>query len=107
MTNLNPDRWTLKTQEAFSQAAERAASANNAEITPDHLLAAVLSQVDGIAGPVLTRVGLEPAVILNRIEGELDRLPRAIGGEKPGIGRTLREVLEAADAQRQDMGDEY
>ncbi|HEX3840001.1 MAG TPA: ATP-dependent chaperone ClpB [Acidimicrobiales bacterium] len=107
MTNLNPDRWTLKTQEAFSQAAERAASANNAEITPDHLLAAVLSQVDGIAGPVLTRVGLEPAVILNRIEGELGRLPRAIGGEKPGIGRTLREVLEAADAQRQDMGDEY
>ncbi|HEX3461742.1 MAG TPA: AAA family ATPase [Acidimicrobiales bacterium] len=107
MTNLNPERWTLKTQEAFSQAAERAASANHAEITPDHLLAAVLSQVDGIAGPVLTRVGLEPAVILNRIEGELDRLPRAIGGEKPGIGRTLREVLEAADSQRQDMGDEY
>jgi ATP-dependent Clp protease ATP-binding subunit ClpB len=107
MTNLNPERWTLKTQEAFSQAAERAASANNAEISPDHLLAAVLSQVDGIAGPVLTRIGLEPAVILNRIEGELARLPRAIGGEKPGIGRTLREVLEAADSQRQDMGDEY
>jgi ATP-dependent Clp protease ATP-binding subunit ClpB len=107
MSNLNPDRWTLKTQEAFSQAAERAASSNNAEITPDHLLAAVLSQVDGIAGPVLTRIGLEPAVILNRIEGELDRLPRAIGGEKPGISRTLREVLEAADSQRQDMGDEY
>ena len=107
MSTLNPDRWTLKTQEAFSQAAERAASSNNAEITPDHLLAAVLSQVDGIAGPVLTRIGLEPAVILNRIEGELARLPQAIGGEKPGIGRTLREVLEAADSQRQDMGDEY
>ena len=77
MTNLNPDRWTLKTQEAFSQAAERAKSANHAEITPDHLLAAVLSQVDGIAPAVLTRVGVEPAVILNRIEGELARLPQA------------------------------
>jgi ATP-dependent Clp protease ATP-binding subunit ClpB len=107
MTNLNPDRWTLKTQEAFSQAAERAKSANHAEITPDHLLTAVLNQVDGIAPAVLTRVGVEPAVILNRIEGELDRLPQAYGGEQPGISRTLREVLESADSLRTDMGDEY
>ncbi|HVB94423.1 MAG TPA: AAA family ATPase [Acidimicrobiales bacterium] len=104
---MNPDRWTLKTQEAFSQAAELAKSSNHAEITPDHLLVAVLGQVDGIAGPVLTRVGVEPAVILSRIEGELSRLPQAFGGEQPGISRTLREVLESADSLRQDMGDEY
>jgi ATP-dependent Clp protease ATP-binding subunit ClpB len=107
MTNLNPDRWTLKTQEAFSQAAELTKSSNHAEITPDHLLVAVLNQADGIAPAVLSRVGVEPAVILNRIEGELARLPQAYGGEQPGIGRTLREVLESADSLRTDMGDEY
>ncbi len=104
---LNPDRWTLKTQEAFSKAAELAKSSNHAEITPDHLLVAVLNQVDGIAPAVLTRVGVEPAVILNRIEGELARLPQAFGSEQPGISRTLREVLESADSLRTDMGDEY
>ena len=104
---MNPDRWTLKTQEAFSKAAELAKSSNHAEITPDHLLVAVLGQADGIAPAVLTRVGVEPAVILSRIEGELSRLPQAFGGEQPGISRTLREVLESADSLRQDMGDEY
>jgi ATP-dependent Clp protease ATP-binding subunit ClpB len=105
--SMNPERWTLKTQEAFSAAAERAKSGNHAEITPDHMLSAVLSQVDGIAGPVLTRVGVEPAVIRDRIEGELARLPQAFGGEAPGINRGLREVLESADTLRRDMGDEY
>jgi ATP-dependent Clp protease ATP-binding subunit ClpB len=104
---MNPERWTLKTQEAFSAAAERAKAGNHAEITPDHMLSAVLSQVDGIAGPVLTRVGVEPAVIRDRIEGELARLPQAFGGEAPGINRGLREVLESADTLRRDMGDEY
>ena len=44
--SINPDRWTVKTQEAFSSAADRARAANNPEITPDHLLAAVRDQAD-------------------------------------------------------------
>ena len=55
--SLNPERWTLKTQEALAAAVERARDASNAEVTPEHLLAAVLDQTDGIAGPILTRVG--------------------------------------------------
>jgi ATP-dependent Clp protease ATP-binding subunit ClpB len=104
---INPDRWTLKTQEAFTSAVERARAAHNAEVTPDHLLAAILDQPDGIAGPVLTRVGVEPAVVRERIEGDLARLPQAFGGEEPGIGRGLRDVLAAADTTRTEMGDEY
>ena len=58
---LNPERWTLKTQEALAAAVERARDSSNAEVSPAHLLAAVLDQTDGIAGPILTRVGVEPA----------------------------------------------
>ena len=105
--SLNPDRWTLKTQEAFSSAVERARGAHNAEVTPEHVLAAVLDQPDGIAVPILTRVGVEPAVVSERINGELGRLPQAFGGQEPGINRALRDVLTAADSQRTDMGDEY
>ena len=105
--SLNPDRWTLKTQEAFTTAVERARGAHNAEVTPDHLLAAILDQTDGIAGPILTRVGVEPAVVRDRIDSEIGRLPQAFGGQEPGIDRALRDVLAAADAQRTDMADEY
>ncbi len=104
---INPDRWTLKTQEALASAVDRARSAHNPEVTPEHVLAAVLDQADGIAGPVLTRVGVEPSVVRDRINAELARLPQAVGGEEPGINRALRDVLTAADSQRSDMGDEY
>ena len=104
---INPDRWTLKTQEAFTAAVDRARAAHNAEVTPNHVLASILDQSDGIAGPVLTRVGVEPAVVRDRIKSELARLPQAFGGQEPGIDRALREVLTAADAARTDMGDEY
>jgi ATP-dependent Clp protease ATP-binding subunit ClpB len=104
---INPDRWTLKTQEAFSAAVERARAAHNAEVTPEHVLAAILDQADGIAGPILTRVGIEPAVVRGRVDAELGRLPQAIGGQEPTIDRALRDVLTAADTQRTEMGDEY
>ena len=104
---INPDRWTLKTQEAFSTAVERARSANNPEVTPDHVLAAVLAQTDGIAGPILERLGVEPSVVRSRIDADLDRLPHAVGGAEPGINRALRDVLAAADEVRSDMGDDY
>ena len=52
-------------------------------------------------------MGVEPAVVRDRIVGDLSRLPQAFGGEEPGINRALRDVLTAADTQRSDMGDEY
>ena len=42
--SLNPERWTLKTQEALASAVQRARDSSNAEVTPEHLLAAVLDQ---------------------------------------------------------------
>ena len=92
--SINPDRWTLKTQEAFSSAVERARSANNPEVTPEHVLDAVLDQPEGIAGPILTRVGIEPSVVAERNAAALGRLPQSVGGSEPGIDRGLRDVID-------------
>jgi ATP-dependent Clp protease ATP-binding subunit ClpB len=105
--SINPERWTLKTQEAFTAAVERARAAHNAEITPEHVLAAIVDQPEGIAGPILTRIGIEPALVRERLEGELGRLAQAHGGGEPGVSRALRDVLGSAESQRADMGDEY
>ena len=61
--SISPDRWTLKTQEAVASALERARAEHHAEVTPDHILLALLDQADGIATPILARVGVEPAVL--------------------------------------------
>ncbi len=108
---LDPNRWTLKTQEAFNAAAESARSRNNAEVTPDHLLLAMLGQESTVVLPVLAKVGLAPLPLRNRIEETLAKLPRSYAGaggkSEVQMSRDLREALNRADGERTGLGDEY
>ncbi len=104
---LDPNRWTLKTQEAFNAAVARARAANHPEVGRDHLLAAILDQGgDGVGVAVLEKVGVDPGALSARTRERLDRLPRTYGAEA-GMGRDLRETLEEADTARASLGDTY
>jgi ATP-dependent Clp protease ATP-binding subunit ClpB len=105
--SLNPDRWTIKTKEAFADAAQLAGARQNAEITPAHLLAALLAQPGNISRPLLAKVGVEPAEVAATLEDKLARLAQAHGGSEPTLGRAAREGLQAADRARVELGDEY
>jgi ATP-dependent Clp protease ATP-binding subunit ClpB len=104
---IDPNRWTLKTQEAFSAAVENARAENHPEVTPDHLLAALIGQPKGLALPLLARAGVEPGPFSNRLRERIASLPKAYGATEPQLSRETRDALEAADALRSDMGDEY
>ena len=104
---LDPNRWTLKTQEAFQVAMDNARARSHPEVTPDHLLAALLRQEDGVVLPVLQKAGVAPLTIRNRTEDALGRLPKAYGGAEPQLSRATRDVLEAADRERAELHDEY
>ena len=56
---LDPNRWTLRTQQAVNAAGAQARSLSQAEVTPNHLLAAILAQPEGIAVPLLARAGVD------------------------------------------------
>ena len=88
--SLNPERWTLKTQEAFTAATELAKARNNPEVTIDHLLAALLGQQDGVVLPILQRVGVNPLSLRNQVDDAIGRLPRAYGSEVR-VARELRD----------------
>jgi ATP-dependent Clp protease ATP-binding subunit ClpB len=105
---LDPNRWTQKTQEVLRAAADLAAARNNPEITPDHLLAAMLGQEGTITLPILERLGITPLTLRNRTDEALGKLPRSYGGGgQPGLGRAATEVLQNADDARGLLGDEY
>ncbi|MDH4170458.1 MAG: AAA family ATPase [Acidimicrobiia bacterium] len=103
---MDPNRWTLKTQEAVAQATESARRANHPEITPDHLLVALLGQSDGVVLPILHALGQDPLVIRNRAEEALAKLPNAYGSEAR-ISRAFADLLDQADRAREDLHDEY
>ncbi len=102
----DPNRWTLKTQEAISAASEAARAASNPEVTPDHVLAALLGQPDGVVLPILQKLGVSPLTLRNATNEAIDRVAKAYGGESR-IGRDTLELLDAADVFRGDLHDEY
>ncbi|MEZ5183079.1 MAG: AAA family ATPase [Acidimicrobiales bacterium] len=104
---LDPNRWTLKTQEAFNAAISRASADANPEVTPDHLLVALLGQSEGVVLPILEKVGASPASLRNRAEEALAALPKAYGGAEPRLSRALSNVVELADQIRAELRDEY
>jgi len=104
---LDPNRWTLKTQEALRDAIALAKDSHHAEVGPDHLLSAALSQDGGVAIPLLDRLGIAPLSVRNRIAESLARVPKAYGTSEPSLSRELSEAFERADKARTDMGDEY
>src|SRR5215212_6190920 len=103
---LDPNRWTLKTQEAVTQAVEAAKAQSNPEVTPDHLLAALLGQAEGVVLPILEKVGASPAALRTKAEEALGRLPKAYGSEAR-ISRDLNTIVDVADAARIELRDEY
>jgi ATP-dependent Clp protease ATP-binding subunit ClpB len=103
---FDPNRWTIKTQEAFNRALEAARTASNPEVLPEHLLLALLDQPDGIVVPLLQKVGIDPSALRTKLDDRLTRQPRAYGGE-PGLSRQLRDAIERADRTRIELRDDF
>ena len=104
---IDPNRWTQKTQEAYSSAVTIARGRSNPEVTPDHLLLAVLGQEGTAVLPILARVGVAVLPLRNRLEESLSKLPHSYGGDGPALSRDSQAVLEQAGREREGLGDEY
>ncbi len=104
--SLDPNRWTIKTQEAVQAAISNARSLSHPEVTADHLLAALLGQSEGVVLPLINQLGIKPLALRNQLDEALAKLPRAYGGESR-MGRDFTRVMEQADAIRIELGDEY
>src|SRR4051812_35532428 len=105
---MNPDRFTLKTREAITAAQSLAEERRNPQVTPEHLLAVLLSQEETIVPPLLRKVGADAAGIRREVNGALDALPTlGDGPESTGPSDALGQVLRAADRDRRDLKDDY
>ncbi|BDH55465.1 ATP-dependent chaperone ClpB [Tsukamurella sp. PLM1] len=105
MDSFNP---TTKTQAALTSALQAASSAGNPEISPAHLLVALLDQTDGIAAPLLKAVGVDPVAVRNRAQEIVDRKPKASGSTTtPQLSRESIAAISAAQKLATEMGDQF
>ena len=106
---LDPNKLTRKTGEALNAAQALAREANHSQVTPEHLLAALVSQPESVVLPVLQRIGVAAKIVRDRVDEALARQPKVYGqtAQNAALSAESYKVLEAADAQRADLGDDY
>ena len=84
-------KLTIKAQEAFASAQGDAITRGNPELTPDHLLLALIDQQDSVAARVLEKAGESATAVRTAAEQRLSALPRMEGANaQPQASRALR-----------------
>jgi ATP-dependent Clp protease ATP-binding subunit ClpB len=104
---FDPKKWTLKTNEAFAAAIDQAKALSNPELTPDHLMAALMRQDDTIVPAVLAKLGLAPLMVRNKADEAVQKLPKAYGGAEPHVDRELNNIVQNAEQYQKDLKDDF
>ena len=84
---MNIDRLTEKAQAAVVGAQQLADRAGHPEIAPEHLLAALVEQHDGVVPALVRTLDIDAAALTAAVRAELARLPSAVGGASPPLPR--------------------
>ncbi len=103
---MQPDRFTIKSQEAVAAAQQSAGASGNPETTPAHLLLALLGQPDSFPVPVLQRIGVDLDQLRERVQNLITELPVVSGAEaaEPRPSRALITTLQAAEREAAAQG---
>ncbi len=106
---LDPNRFTRKTGEALQAAQALARERNHSQVAPEHLLAALVSQPEGVVIPVLERLGVSVKTVRDRVDEALGAMPKVYGetAQQAQLAPSTYSLLEAADEARAGLDDDY
>jgi ATP-dependent Clp protease ATP-binding subunit ClpB len=102
------DKFTTKLQQALSDAQSLAVGSDNQFIEPQHLLLALLNDADSGAASLLARAGGNVVPLKETLTQSVGRLTKVEGhGGEVQVGRDLANLLNLADKQAQNRGDQF
>jgi ATP-dependent Clp protease ATP-binding subunit ClpB len=102
------EKFTVKAQEALAAARDQASERNHQEVTPEHVLHALLVQEQGVVSALLAKLGVDPESLARKVEAVLSEQPQVRGATaEVYVGRRLKEFIEEATRQSQEFKDDY
>ena len=103
---MNINRLTEKAQEAVVTAQNLATQANHAEVTPEHLLVALVEQSGGIVPSILRKLNLDPAKVAGDARSLLNNLPQAYGADLR-LSPRMNLIFASAEAEAKRLQDDF
>jgi ATP-dependent Clp protease ATP-binding subunit ClpB len=102
------EKLTSKSQEALQEAQSTAADAGHQQLSPLHLLDALMTQEQGIVPGLLQKMGVNASQLSKIVKSELARIPKVSGSNlQPTPSSELIQILEEAQKLATEMGDQF
>ena len=100
--------FTQKSMSAVSEAHNFAIRYKHSEIKTEHLLLALINQMDGLIPNILQKMGINPAELTKKLEAKLNSMPKIEGG----VGEVrpnseVNRIIVGAEDYAKKMGDSY
>lgn len=100
------DRFTIRGQEAVQEAISLAEKGQNQQVEPEHILAVMLEQKEGVVRPILGKIGANATPILGEVQAAIEKFPKVSGGQQYFSSRT-NTLFQNAQKEAEKMEDEY
>ena len=105
---MRVDKFTIKLQEALSDAQSLAVGRDHISLAPMHLVQALLLQQGGAIKPILTQMGIDTLAMERELYLLIDRLPQvkeSLGDLQ--VSSELSKLLNRADKNAQQSDDQF
>ncbi len=105
------DKFTQRAQDALLVAQESLSRFQHTEFDTHHLLYGLLTQEQGVVPQIFSEIGIVAEHFVERLERELDNLPKVLGAgggtEQVYLAPRLKRVLDRASEEAARLKDEY
>ncbi|MCB0154635.1 MAG: AAA family ATPase, partial [Anaerolineae bacterium] len=106
------DKFTERAQDAAMRAYEILQRYQHSQADTEHLFLALLEQPNGLVSEILEKLGVEPEMIIDRIDQILSATPKVGGMVNMAVGQVyitprLKRVLDNAQEEANSMEDAY
>ncbi|MFN0109811.1 MAG: Clp protease N-terminal domain-containing protein, partial [Blastocatellia bacterium] len=104
---MNLNKFTLKAQEAIESGVAMAEKQNHQQVEPEHILAAMVEQAEGVTRPILGKIGANAVMVLSEVEAAIKKFPSVSGFGQKFYGARATEAFSKAQKDADKLKDEY
>ncbi|MAF24750.1 ATP-dependent chaperone ClpB [bacterium] len=103
---MNPEKFTLKAQEAINNALQSSAQNGHAEINLLHLLHALLEQPEGLVPAILKKLEVDVDKLSTQVTAAFARLPKA-NSPQPYMDPAFQKVMQQSAKEAEKLKDDF
>jgi len=105
---MNIDKFTIKAQEALNEATSIAQRNDHSQVETEHVLLAILRQENGIAAPIIEKIGGDAVKLASGVEALVNATPKIYGeAAQVFFSSAASKVLAKAEVEASALKDEY